>query len=740
MAARVPINTRLLEQILLQDPLFASVFGRSSTVPMLVWDSRGATLLYASPGLAQVAAAVTDPDTGMVNDSTLAKRLAAVAASFSISAPHSTRQERLPLDPSGLTGPMTCLCRFVSLEGRPPVLVTAPKERVADAGFSRSGPEREDKQPNGKSTAGTVRFLWRMDTAGRFTRVSPEWNAIPALARTDIIGKTFADFDIRWLERSRDILKEAFLNLKSWQGVKALWPTGSTGSVSTPQALLIEFSGTPAYAPDGTFTGYSGFGLCRLHNMPTELPAEITPPVAAPVKKTSAAKTADTPPQLSKEDRNTLREIAESLRARLREHEQTSPLPAADEPVPVPLQPEVSAAPQEPLLPPAFTPSESPSPPPQEGAGLLQRVRELEAILDTATDGVVTVNDTGHILSLNNSAEALFGYDRGEVTGESVTVLLAPESHVVILDYLEGLASGGRTSLLNGREVTGRVKQGGSIPLFVTMSSIQDMETRKFCVVIRDLSAFKRVERELTTAREEAERASAMKSDFLAKISHDVRTPLNAILGFTELMLDERFGPVNNARYREYLTDIKDSGAHVLGLINDLLDLARIEAGKMEFTFSPTSLNELMARCITLSTPDADKAHLILRTSFAENSPTVVADERALQRIVLNLLSNAIKYTDAGGQIIVSTSLTELGEAALRIRDTGVGMDEEGIRSALEPFRRLNNRRTKPGSGLGLTVTKALVEAHRGLLHITSRPGQGTLVEVIFPQNRVLTE
>ncbi len=376
------------------------------------------------------------------------------------------------------------------------------------------------------------------------------------------------------------------------------------------------------------------------------------------------------------------------------------------------------------------------APPPREA-----REHELEAILDTATDGVIVLNETGRILSLNRSAEALFGYDEREVAGDAITVLLAPESHIVALDYLEGLRSPGVASLLNdGREVLGRERQGGSIPLFMTMGRLDDGPNRKFCAVLRDITAFKKAEGELIGAKHAAEEASAQKSDLLAKISHEIRTPLNAILGFAEVMLEERFGPIGNDRYKEYLKDVHASGSHVISLVNDLLDLAKIEAGRLELSFSGVNLNDLISSCVTLLQPQAARDRIVMRMSFAPKLPPVVADERSMRQIALNLISNAIKFTDAGGQVIVSTALTDRGEVAFRVRDTGIGMTPEEVEAALEPFRQLATSRKRGGTGLGLPLTKALVEANRGALQIASQPEEGTLVEVIFPPARVLAE
>jgi PAS domain S-box-containing protein len=369
------------------------------------------------------------------------------------------------------------------------------------------------------------------------------------------------------------------------------------------------------------------------------------------------------------------------------------------------------------------------------------RVQELEAILDTATDGVILFDDAGRILSLNRSAEALFGYHQRDVVGGTITALLAPESHGVALDYLEGLRSPGVASLLNdGREVLGRERQGGTIPLFMTIGHVGEGADRKFCAVLRDMTTFKKAEGELVGARRAAEEASAHKSDLLAKISHEIRTPLNAIIGFAEVMLEERFGPIGNERYREYLRDVHASGSHVISLVNDLLDLAKVEAGRLELAFTGVNLNDLVSSCVTLLQPQAMRERIVMRTSFASKLPPVVADERSMRQIVLNLVSNAIKFTDAGGQVIVSTAMTDRGEVAFRVRDTGIGMTAEEVEAALEPFRQIATSRRSGGTGLGLPLTKALVEANRGALQISSNPKEGTLVEVIFPPTRVLAE
>ncbi len=368
--------------------------------------------------------------------------------------------------------------------------------------------------------------------------------------------------------------------------------------------------------------------------------------------------------------------------------------------------------------------------------------QELVAILDTATDGVIMLDGDGHILTGNRSAEALFGYDSHELPGLTFADLFAPESQRTALDYLDGLTRAGVASVLNdGREVIGRVREGGLIPLFMTMGRLGD-GSEKFCAVFRDITQWKKAEEELLNAKREAERISSAKSEFLAKISHEIRTPLNSILGFSEVMMEERFGPIKNERYLEYIKDIHASGSHVVSLLNDLLDLSKIEAGKLDLTFARVDLNEQVQQCVALMQPQANRERIIIRTSVAPQLPPVVADARSVRQIVLNLLSNSIKFTGAGGQVIVSTTLNESGEVVLRVRDTGVGMSEQDIAIALEPFRQLptSARWGSSGTGLGLPLTKALAEANRANFTITSRPNAGTLIEISFPSTRVLAE
>jgi PAS domain S-box-containing protein len=358
---------------------------------------------------------------------------------------------------------------------------------------------------------------------------------------------------------------------------------------------------------------------------------------------------------------------------------------------------------------------------------------ELGAILDTTAEGILMFDAEGNINSANRSAEALFGYDGDELIQRNLADLFAPESQHAVFDYLASIKSSGVQSLLDhGREMLGRVRQGGIVPLSVTMGRTR-ADGPNFFAVFRDLSQAKTSESELRDARRLAERAANAKSDMLARISHEVRTPLNAIIGFADVMITERFGTLGNERYAEYMKDIRASGERVISIINDLLDLSRIETGKLDLSFTSQNLNELVESCVAVMQPQANRERIIIRTSLAHMLPPVVADARALRQITLNLIGNSIHLANAGGQVIVSTALSDFGEVMLRVRDTGQGLNDNEVAAALEPFRtHAPSDQASDGAGVSLSLTKALVEANRAKFQIKTGGRSGTLIEVVF--------
>jgi len=362
--------------------------------------------------------------------------------------------------------------------------------------------------------------------------------------------------------------------------------------------------------------------------------------------------------------------------------------------------------------------------------------RELKSMLDAATDGVLTFDGEGRIVAATARAAALFGKSAEQLVGRSFADLLVPESDRAARDYLDRIVHGTGT-LNNILEVTAHAGDDRLVPLAMTLARAG---ADRVCATFRDATARKQAEDELRNAKRESMRSASAKAEFLAKVSHEIRTPLNAMTGFAEVIMAERFGPIGNARYREYVKDIHNAGVHLVSLLNDLLDLSRIESGQIELAFANVNLNELTQQCVGIMQPQANRARIIIRTSLTPGVPLVVADERSLRQIVINLISNSIRFTGPGGQVIVSTAFSDSREAVLRVRDTGAGMSEKDIAAALEPFRDIATSGSwgSGGTGFGLPLTKALAEANRAHFSIKSAPNAGTLVEIAFPPSRIV--
>jgi len=674
---------------------------------------------------------------------------------------------------------------------RPDATTERPPQEPVDE-LAASAPE----PPTGRSVmAGRVprqlsrkpvRFLWQTDADDRYLFVSPGLSQVVG-RNAEIVGERWHDAAARLRLDPAGRISRALRQRDTWSGLTAWWPIEGS-DVRVP----AELTALPVFGGDQSFQGYRGFGILRPAEalMPATFEARFGSEMKPVEPRPPYEETIDTAPpnvvpiradlermaehaRLSPQERMAFEEIAAALRSRVigepREGETGLPQEPGPEPERHP-QGSSAAPPVVELFPPdeasaapewagpkrepssAEARSEAPPPPADVAARLPapasdasdaeRRLREMTAILDTATDGVVILDADGAIESVNASAEALFGLEALEMQGRRFEDLLTPESRKLALDYLSGLKDSGVASLLNeGREVAARAG-AGSIPLFMTMGRISSEEDGRFCAVLRDITHWKRIEAELREAKRVAEEASKQKSEFLARVSHEIRTPLNAIIGFAEVMIEERFGPVDHERYREYLRDIRTSGEHVVSLVNDLLDISKIEAGKLDLNFAAVPLNDLVRECIGLMQPQANRAHVVLRSSLSREVPAIVADERTMRQIVLNLLSNSVKFTDPGGQVIASTSLSETGEAVLRVRDTGEGMSEEELQRAMEPFRQLTTAAIgdASGTGLGLPLTKALVEANRASLSIRSARGEGTVVTVTIPPTRVLSE
>ncbi|MEJ2122079.1 MAG: HAMP domain-containing sensor histidine kinase [Alphaproteobacteria bacterium] len=254
-----------------------------------------------------------------------------------------------------------------------------------------------------------------------------------------------------------------------------------------------------------------------------------------------------------------------------------------------------------------------------------------------------------------------------------------------------------------------------------------------------NLEAEQVANKQMRVAMEEAKLASRAKSEFLANISHELRTPLNAINGFSQLMLNATFGPLGDPRYHEYVKDINGSGEHLLTLINEILDLSRIEAGKRELSESEIELDHLIASCLRVVRPRAEDKGITLENRVTDDAPVLWADETALKQVLLNLIVNGVKFSPSGGRVTVSVE-PEDGGITVVVADTGIGIAAEDLETIMKPFGQAHNPRTRgeEGTGLGLPLANALTELHGGTLTLDSVPDNGTTVRVRLPASRVI--
>lgn len=364
----------------------------------------------------------------------------------------------------------------------------------------------------------------------------------------------------------------------------------------------------------------------------------------------------------------------------------------------------------------------------------LNKQNLLEALSD---DAVLVIDKNDKIIDANIHALSLLHKSQDELIASVATKFFPPKERRALKQLLQDC----RNHIPNNQiqKTTLKIMQEDGSEQFIEFKckSISDQTNEAVVILLRDISQYAIKMQDSIDAQKIAEKENAEKTDYLARIAHEVRTPMNAILGFAELMQEERFGPLGNERYKEYLQDIRLSGQHVISLVNDLLDLSKLKAGKRILDFQETELAPIVTECIDILGPAAQKKHVIIRTSLP-TIPNVVADQRSIKQILLNVISNSIKFTPEGGQIAVTIHLENSGELSLRIRDTGCGMSQQEITMALEPFTQINPSEKMIGTGLGLPLSKALTSANRAYFNIESQPGEGTLIEIVFPANRVL--
>lgn len=669
----------------------------------------------------------------------------------------------------------------------PPQVTPTPEAAAAPATDAPELPppaaSSADMSPSADPTAQPrqqpLRFTWQMDADWRFSLGSDEF--------TGLIGAhTAAGFGRPWQEISEQFgldpagrIVEAIATRDAWSSITLYWPVDGGGR------LPVEMSGFPVCDSTRSFVGYRGFGVCRdLDSLahlseqrrlealsdpqtPSALAAAIVPVAEHPASpQADSGEPVEPPgnvvpfrlptearsPALTPAEDGAFNELARELSARLdTENGGASEAPtgeASSAPIAPPAPEAAVEGPSDPAAdkrPEWLQPAEPPA------RGEAGRDRTLLDLLPTGVliyrlDRLLYANpaflerlgyDSLHSLEHAGGLDALYvepGVSMTSSTSQAGTPVTISAGH----------SAAGPPAPSEARLFT--ISWDGDSALALMLAPApgatggQGAPAEPVAVTPEDPGAILdaqsgRGENELQQARRLADRAANARADMIARISHEMRAPLNTIVGFAELMIGERFGTLGEARYGEYLKDIRASGERAMAILTDLAELARVETGKLDLAFTNQNLNELVESCVTVMQPQASRERIIIRTSLAHALPPVVADGRTLRQITLNLIGNSIHPANHAGQVIVSTALSDFGEVVLRVRDTGHGLNDNEAAAALERFRSAPpSDKASEASPVNLSLTRALVEANRAQLHIKSGGRSGTLIEVVFPR------
>ena len=374
---------------------------------------------------------------------------------------------------------------------------------------------------------------------------------------------------------------------------------------------------------------------------------------------------------------------------------------------------------------------------------ILQRERDdaislLTSIFDVSEIGIFVTDHHRRIVRVNDSFLRAYGWKREDIVGEDFAILLPNEEKKEEIQRYDTMMDSGIRSSGEGRILR---KEGSIANVLYTTATLALSQGRNFQVkTMMDITLRKQMEMSLRMAKERADAANNAKSSFLANMSHELRTPLNAVIGFSEIMMNETFGPLGSDKYIEYLGDIHLSAKHLLEIINEVLDMSKIESGKVDLDEQEIDIAGLVTSVIRIMESRAFKSEVKLTIEIEDKIPTLIADMRLIRQVLINLVSNAVKFSKKGQEIKTKVFVDELGDLILSVEDHGIGIPKDKIKDALEPFGQImdsQHAKEQQGTGLGLPLARAMVELHGGHLELESDVGKGTIVTITLPSRRI---